>query len=94
MTKPPEFDLQPTLVGETITLLPLHADDFESLLEAASDPLLWEQHPDPLRYQRDIFMKNFFASALSSGSAFVIIHNDSGDVIGSSRYYHLDSNKP
>lgn len=30
MTKPSEFDLQPTLVGESITLLPLHADDFES----------------------------------------------------------------
>ena len=45
MTTPTQFDLQPTLVGETITLLPLRADDFESLYEAAADPLLWEQHP-------------------------------------------------
>lgn len=88
MSKPPQFDLQPTLVGETITLLPLHEDDFESLFEAASDPLLWEQHPDPLRYQRDVFMKNYFSGALSCGSAFVIIHNESGDVIGSSRFYN------
>lgn len=87
MTKPPEFDLQPTLVGDTITLLPLHADDFESLYEAAADPLLWEQHPDPLRYQREAFAARFFSGALSSGSAFVIIDNESGGVIGSSRYY-------
>ena len=42
MTTPTQFDLQPSLVGETITLLPRRADDFESLYEAAADPLLWE----------------------------------------------------
>ncbi len=93
MPKPPQFDLQPTLVGETITLLPLHADDFESLYEVASDPLLWEQHPDPSRYKRDIFTDRYFEGALSSGSAFVIIHNESGDVIGSSRYYDWNADK-
>lgn len=85
-----DFDFQPTLVGESITLRPLTADDFEALYAAASDPLVWEQHPDPSRYQRDVFQKGFFASAVASGSAFVVIDNASRDVIGSSRYYEWD----
>jgi len=80
------FDLQPTLSGETIALRPVHADDFETLYAAASDPLIWEQHPEPLRYQRAVFA-GFFASALASGGALVVIDKPSGTVIGSSRYY-------
>ncbi|MFW5396139.1 MAG: RimJ/RimL family protein N-acetyltransferase [Candidatus Accumulibacter regalis] len=80
------FDLQPTLSGETIALRPVHADDFETLYAAASDPLIWEQHPEPLRYQKTVFA-GFFASALASGGALVVIDKPSGTVIGSSRYY-------
>jgi len=81
------FDFQPTLVGELITLRPLKAEDFAMLYAAASDPLVWEQHPDPTRYQREVFQKQFFAGAISSGSAFVVIDNVSGQIVGSSRYY-------
>lgn len=80
------FDVQPTLVGETIFLRPLKADDFESLYAAASDPLVWEQHPEPLRYQRKVF-EGFFAGAIASGGALVVTDKISGKIIGSSRYY-------
>ena len=81
------FDFQPTLVGEAISLRPLRAEDFEPLYAAASDPLIWEQHPEPLRYQREIFAAGFFASALACGSALVVTDNASGRIVGSSRYY-------
>ncbi len=81
------FDFVPTLVGETILLRPLKAEDFEALYVAASDPLIWEQHPDSTRYQRQVFENRFFASALACGSAFVVIDNASMKTIGSSRYY-------
>lgn len=84
------FDLQPTLVGERVTLRPLTANDLEALAAAASDPLIWEQHPDPLRYRRDVFERDFFAKAVASRSAFVITENATGAVIGSSRYYDWD----
>ena len=87
MKEPPHFDLQPTLVGETISLRPLRAEDFEALYAAASDPLIWEQHPEPLRYQRHAFERGFFSGALTCDSAFVVTENVSGKVIGSSRYY-------
>ena len=50
-----DFDLQPTLQGRLIDVRPLRAGDFESLFAAASDPLIWEQHPERDRYKRDVF---------------------------------------
>jgi RimJ/RimL family protein N-acetyltransferase len=83
-------DLQPTLVGDRITLRPLEERDFEALHAAASDPMIWEQHPDNARYQRDAFEARFFRGAIASGGALAVIANDSGEVIGSSRYYEWD----
>ena len=82
----PTLDLQPTLVGATIRLAPLRAEDFDALYAVAADPLIWEQHPDPLRHQRPVF-EAFFADALASASAFCIFDEASGHIIGSSRYY-------
>jgi hypothetical protein len=86
------FDLQPTLVGETISLRPLITDDFEALYAAASDPLIWEQHPEPLRFQRQVF-EGFFADALASGGALLVTDKTSGEVIGTSRYYEWNPNQ-
>lgn len=87
MREDSQFDFQPTLVGPSISLRPLRAEDLERLYAAASDPLIWEQHPEPTRYQRQVFESGFFAGALASGSAFVVTDNASGEVIGSTRYY-------
>jgi len=86
---PVPFDLQPTLRGKLLELRPLLADDFESLFAAAGDPLIWEQHPDSLRYKREVFQK-YFDSAIESGGAFAVIELASGRIIGSSRYWNLD----
>jgi N-acetyltransferase len=80
------FDSQPTLRGSLIELHPLRAEDFADLYEAASDPLIWEQHPEPTRYKRDVFQK-FFDSGIASKGAFKIVDIDAKNVIGSSRYY-------
>lgn len=54
---------------------------------AASDPLIWEQHPIPDRYKPDVFRSTFFDSAIANGNAFIVLDAQTGDVIGSSRYY-------
>ena len=84
------FELQPTLVGKTITLRPIVHGDAEDLYRAASDPLIWKLHPDPLRYQREVFQRNFLEGALASKSAFVVLENASQQIIGSSRFYNLE----
>ena len=86
MSEALHFDLQPTLSGEIIALRPLKTADFESLYGVASDPLIWQQHPEPLRYQRNVF-QGFFAAAIASGGALVATEKKSDKVIGSSRYY-------
>jgi RimJ/RimL family protein N-acetyltransferase len=87
------FNPQPILVGPSITLRPLLASDVESLFAAASDPLIWEQHPDPFRYLREAFEVRFFAPGLKAGSAFVVVDNHTNQIIGSSRYYDIDAVK-
>ena len=83
----PVVDLQPTLRGETLLLRPLVADDFEALHAAASDPDIWALHPEPTRWQREVF-RRFFDSGLACGGALVAVERSSGAVVGSSRYYH------
>jgi RimJ/RimL family protein N-acetyltransferase len=80
------FELQPQLDNEIVKLAPLKEDDFESLYAVASDPLIWEQHPNKERYKREVF-ENFFKGAMESGGAFMIYDNVTGKPIGSSRYY-------
>jgi N-acetyltransferase len=79
------FDFQPTLKGALVELRPLRADDADDLFAVASDPLIWEQHPDRDRYKPDIFSA-FFAGALASGGAFVVLDCEDGRIIGSSRF--------
>ncbi len=66
------FDLQPDLKGEFIELRPLTPGDWKDLYAVASDPLIWEQHPESDRYKEEVF-KVFFREALESGGAFVVI---------------------
>jgi RimJ/RimL family protein N-acetyltransferase len=81
------FELQPTLRGERIELRPLRVEDYDAVFAAASDPLIWEQHPDRDRYKPEIF-REYFQSGLDSGGAFAIVDIDSGRIIGSSRYWN------
>lgn len=80
------FELQPTLEDNIVKLVPLKEEDFEALFEVASDPLIWEQHPNKNRYQRDAF-KIYFQGALESKGAFCIYDKVTNKLIGSSRFY-------
>jgi RimJ/RimL family protein N-acetyltransferase len=87
-----DFELQPTLQNGRIVVRPLRAEDFEPLFAAASDPLIWEQHPDRERYRREVF-ERYFETAMASGGAFIVTDPGSARVIGSSRYYDFDEAK-
>jgi RimJ/RimL family protein N-acetyltransferase len=83
------FDLQPVLKGELLELRPLRPEDFSDLNAVASDPLIWEQHPNSDRYKEDVF-KEFFREAMASGGAFAVIDLKDGQIIGSSRFHGYD----
>ena len=74
------------LQNELVALFPLREEDFEDLYTVASDPLVWEQHPNKLRYQREVF-QNFFEGAMLSQGAFLIRHKTTNEIVGCSRFY-------
>jgi len=87
-----QFELQPHLKGELLELRPLRADDWDALYAVASDPLIWEVHPERDRYKEEVF-RRFFDGAMESGGAFVVIDSKTGEVIGSSRYSNFDPDR-
>lgn len=86
------MNLQPQLENELVVLQPLSINDFEELYEVASDPLVWEQHPNKDRYKREVF-QNFFNGAMQSKGAFKIIDKITGKTIGSTRFYDFNLEK-
>jgi len=84
------FDRQPVLRGELLELRPLRADDFSELHRAASDPLIWEQHPEPDRWTEPVF-RAYFDDGLASGGALVAIDRSNGKIVGSSRFHGFDA---
>ncbi|MCE2833337.1 MAG: GNAT family N-acetyltransferase [Chitinophagaceae bacterium] len=75
-----------TLRQDQVILRPLYPEDLDVLYSAASDPLIWVQHPNPDRYRREVF-EVFFEGAIASQGAFLILDASNGEVIGSSRFY-------
>ena len=73
------FDLQPVLEGDLLRFRPLRPEDFHDLYAVASDPLIWEQHPNNDRYKEEVF-KEFFREALESGGALIAIDANDGRV--------------
>jgi hypothetical protein len=57
----------------------------------ASDPEVWEQHPNKDRYQREVF-ENFFKGAIESKGAFKIIEKQ-WKYFRSSRFYDFDESR-
>jgi N-acetyltransferase len=81
-----EFNIQPVLENDDIILLPLSAGDFEDLYAVASDPKIWEQHPNKDRWRKEVF-QTFFEGAIQSKGAFKIVEKATGKVAGSTRFY-------
>lgn len=81
-----DFSIQPVLEHENIILFPLQKEDFEALHLAASNPEIWEQHPNKNRWQKEVF-KNFFEGAIQSKGAFKVVDKTTNKVIGSTRFY-------
>jgi RimJ/RimL family protein N-acetyltransferase len=79
-------DFQPTLIGPTVTIRPISADDWTELFAAGADPEIWKVHPVSDRYTEPAFRK-FFDSAVNSKMGFVFVDRATGRLIGSSRYH-------
>ena len=79
----------PRLANNLVILSQLQEDHFEALYAVACDPAIWEQHPNPDRYKREVF-SIYFEGAMASRGAVLIQDAVSNQVIGSSRFYDVD----
>lgn len=84
-----KFNIQPILENEKIILYPLKEEDFEGLYSVASDPKIWEQHPNKDRWKKKVF-RIFFEGAIQSKGAFKIIEKSTGKITGSTRIYNYN----
>ena len=78
--------LQPHLSNEWVSLMPLDTTDFPSLFAIASDPLIWEQHPNPDRYKLSVF-EHYFNGAIQSGGALLVRSSVDDSIVGCTRFY-------
>ncbi|MGI8620026.1 MAG: GNAT family N-acetyltransferase [Gemmatimonadaceae bacterium] len=85
-----EFELQPTLRGDLLELRPLHPDDYDELFAVASDPLIWEQHPESDRHAPEKF-RRYFDGAMQSRGAFAVVDLRTGLLVGSTRFHGHDA---
>jgi len=80
------FDFQPALKGTLVEVRPLRPEDRGPLYAVASDPLIWEQHPEKNRHEAEVF-NEFFSESLASGGALVVVDSKTQQTIGSSRFH-------
>ena len=83
------MDRQPVLEGERLLLRPLREGDWDALYAVAADRELWAVHPSHDRWQEPVF-RECFADALAKGGALAVLHKDTDEIIGSSRFQGYD----
>lgn len=84
-----DFNLRPLLRNALLHVRPLQTSDSGALFAVASDPLIWERHPDTTRCTRE-GLGRFFDQAMASGGAFAVSLAETGELIGSSRFHAYD----
>ncbi|MEI5986236.1 GNAT family N-acetyltransferase [Sphingobacterium sp. PU5-4] len=81
-----------TLSNDLVKLISLIKEDFEWLYAAASDPEIWEQHPDNMRYTPLGFTK-YFQKLLQNDIAYLIVDNETERVIGGTSFYDYNADQ-
>ena len=81
------FQQVKALRSKQFELRQLEHTDFEPLFSVASNPKVWEQHPEQDRWTRDKFQRFFNGALENSLPSYTIIDREQSLIIGSSRYY-------
>ena len=89
MKKPHPFNVN--LETNAFSLEQTTSTDFDPLYEVASNPLVWEQHPQKDRWKRPVFSAFFQGAMENDLGCFTIRDKSAGIVIGSTRFYSYDA---
>ena len=84
------IDFKLKLETESFSLIQTKDSHFDELYLVASNPIIWEQHPENDRWKKDIF-SNFFQTAIQNElGCFTILDKNLDKLIGSTRFYSHD----
>ena len=76
--------------NDSISLLQIKKESFEELYLVASNPVIWEQHPESDRWKKEKFLI-FFENGLQNKFGFLLIFDKyKKEIIGSTRFYSYD----
>lgn len=89
MKKPHAFNVN--LETKVFSLEQTTSLDFDLLYEIASNPVVWEQHPERDRWKRSVFSAFFQGAMENDLGCFTIRDKSEGIVIGSTRFYSHDA---
>ena len=89
MKKPHAFNVN--LETNAFSLEQTTSSDFDLLYEIASNPVVWEQHPEKDRWKRPVFSAFFQGAMENDLGCFTIRDKSAGIVIGSTRFYSHDA---
>ena len=80
---------KPTIRLETnlFSLIPLDQSHYDELYAVASNPIIWEQHPEKNRWEEANFVKFFQKAVHNDCGCFTILDKNSNKFIGSTRFY-------
>ena len=79
-------DFKIILEDQHFKIRPLIEQDKHALHQSASDPLIWEQHPDRNRHEKEQF-ERYFNLLLLAGGAMALECKEVDRIIGCSRFY-------
>jgi len=86
------IDFKVDLGNGSISLIQTKISHLEELYLIASNPIIWEQHPENDRWKKEKF-NIFFKSALKNElGCFSIFDNSHNKFFGSTRFYSYDEN--
>ena len=76
--------------NDSISLLQIKKESFEELYLVASNPVIWEQHPESDRWKKEKF-SIFFENGIQNKFGFLLIFDKcKKEIIGSTRFYSYD----
>jgi RimJ/RimL family protein N-acetyltransferase len=86
------IDFKVNFENDSIALIQTEIFHFEKLYLIASNPIIWEQHPENDRWRKDKF-KEFFKSAIENElGCFSIFDKKYDKIVGSTRFYSYEKN--
>ena len=78
------------LVNGPISLIQTKESHFDELYSAASNPIIWKQHPESDRWRKDKFTAFFNSAMKNELGCFSIFDNNHNKFFGLTRFYAYD----